>query len=344
MVFTTLDSVGLNSGYDAYYLVSISMPFLIYTFDEKIKSTLLSLLSVMLYMGQYILGDGLFFAKIDEPPSSPWFARVGSTLFTILIFIAFRWKMNLAQAQIDAQNAELVQNSNLIALGEMSAGISHEINNPLQTLSLQSASLRRAVLSDPPQLHGASKNLEVIDRTINRISLIINGLKDLSRDASNDPVESFRFSAVVKTVLNISHERLKNLEIDIQFQEHSPPEILVLGKPIHLSQVLLNLINNSIDAINSMDAKYDKWIVIETKVADGFFLIHVTDSGKGIPEEVAKKIMQPFFTTKDPGKGTGLGLSISKTLIEKIGGKFYYDASIKNTCFVIVLPIALSDR
>ena len=98
----------------------------------------------------------------------------------------------------------------------------------------------------------------------------------------------------------------------------------------------MNLINNSIDALENLSKK---WIRIEFKLIQNHILISVIDSGIGLPSEIKDKIMNPFFTTKEVGKGTGLGLFISWSLIESNGGKLYLDPQNKNTCFVIDLPI-----
>ena len=106
-------------------------------------------------------------------------------------------------------------------------------------------------------------------------------------------------------------------------------------------QVLLNLLNNAYDAISESS---EKWIKVELKKEPKSIAIWVTDSGGGIPTEVQKKIMQPFFTTKEVGKGTGLGLSISRGIIESHHGQLILDTSSANTCFIIKLPIKQTEE
>ncbi len=111
-----------------------------------------------------------------------------------------------------------------------------------------------------------------------------------------------------------------------------------MARPTQISQVLLNLLNNSFDAI---EERAEKWIRVRFEINSNkkILIIKVTDSGDGIPNEIVHKMMNPFFTTKDIGKGTGLGLSISKGIIEEHGGHLIYNAQSKNTEFVVELPI-----
>lgn len=332
-IFFGVDSLGLNSGYTQYYLVNAAIPFLIFSMQEQKKSILLTMATISVYMLQLSLGDGHFFNVLPELPASKWVAPIGSILFLLLVFIVFRWEMIFARRDIARQQSELVHSSNLMALGEMSAGIAHEINNPLQTLSLHNEALRRYVGNQRELPEKIKSHFVVIDRTIEKISVLIKGLKELARDASNDKLQVFLPQAVLDDVMNVSFERIKYLGIDLQVENKSHSE--VKGQMVHLSQTLINLLNNSIDAL---ETNSEKWIRIEAVDAGKFVRISVTDAGLGIPPEILHKIMRPFFTTKGPGKGTGLGLSISKSIIEKNGGRFYYNSSSSNTCFVLELP------
>ena len=105
---------------------------------------------------------------------------------------------------------------------------------------------------------------------------------------------------------------------------------------MQVEQVILNLLNNAIDAIELNETK---WVKIDFLKKETSIIISVTDSGKGIPDDIVEKIMQPFYSTKETGKGTGLGLSISKGIIENHKGTLTYDGSIGNTRFLIELPL-----
>ena len=333
------DALGLNAGYARYYLVNASIPFLIFSIKEQWRSVFFSSISVTVYIMQISIGDGAFIDRIPPLPGRPWVGPIGAIIFMIFVFIVFRWEMVLARREIEKQQAELVQNSNLMALGEMSAGIAHEINNPLQTLSLHNESLRRYVSRQENVPDNIKSHFQVIDRTIEKISALIKGLKELARDASNDRLQIFNPKTVIDDVMNVSHERIKYLGIDIHIEYSS--DFQVKGQMVHLSQTLINLLNNSIDALEELQ---EKWIKIKVCDQKDFVRISVIDSGKGIPPEILHKIMRPFFTTKAPGKGTGLGLSISKSIIEKNGGLFYYNFNSENTCFVVELPRASDSK
>jgi hypothetical protein len=138
---------------------------------------------------------------------------------------------------------------------------------------------------------------------------------------------------LMNSVSDLCAEKLNVLGIQFELQAD---EIECLCIPIQIEQVLVHLINNSIDAISTLD---EKWIKLEAVAHGDFVEISVSDSGLGISQEITQKIMLPFFTTKEIGKGIGLGLSISRGIIEKHGGTIYPDQEAKNTRFVIQLPM-----
>lgn len=228
---------------------------------------------------------------------------------------------------------KLIESARLVSLGEMAGGIAHEINNPLAIISGRAAQLLRAAENQTLNPEHLMKGLKNIELTVDRIAKIIRGLRAVSRNAVNDPIEPVVVSQVVDEVLELATERLRNSGVQVFKDINS--QFIVTARGPQLAQVLLNLINNSFDAISSSP---QRWIQIYTAVNADLIQISVVDSGNGIPEKVAQRIMEPFFTTKGVGKGTGLGLSISKGIIESLGGRFYYDNHHPNTHFVLELP------
>lgn len=111
----------------------------------------------------------------------------------------------------------------------------------------------------------------------------------------------------------------------------------ISSRPAQIIQALLNLLHNSCDAIEVLDAR---WIELKVEKNGNYLNVRVIDLGAGISEELERKIMEPFFTTKVVGRGTGLGLSISMGIAEAHSGRLYYDRKYSNTCFVLELPLA----
>ncbi len=332
-IFVTADAAGGKAGYEFYYFTSLIVPFVTFTIEEQKKGLMLTSLSCVVMLIQQLIGTGLIFEPLPVSEMDKFVSLVVVTLFMIAFLMVAKWQINISQKLINQQQGELIHSTNLKALGEMAGGIAHEINNPLQALSLQSKALKSSIaeLRDLPP--AVSEQLETVDATIYRIAKLIKGLKHLSRDDSNDPAGYFVMKEVIEDVLSVSSERIKNLGIQLKISGDT--NLAVNGHIVQVSQVLINLLNNSIDALKEID---EKWITIHLWEKENRVLITVTDSGKGIPNDKAHKLMLPFFTTKEPGQGTGLGLSISKSIVEKSGGNLYLDTRSPNTCFVIELP------
>ena len=172
-----------------------------------------------------------------------------------------------------------------------------------------------------------------IQKMVDRISKIISGLRLFARDGSNDGMKQFYIHKMLDEVRSLTGTKLHNR--GIQFEIECPQDLAVWWNEVQLSQVLINLINNSVDAI---DVQKDKWIRIRTEVRHQDIYISVTDSGPGIEPAVARKMFQPFFTTKELGKGTGLGLSIAHGIIKSHGGVIELDDKHNYTKIYFTLP------
>lgn len=218
--------------------------------------------------------------------------------------------------------------SRLAALGEMASGIAHEINNPL-TVILARASLLEMRLEDPALQDSVKK----IQHHAQRISKITRGLRYFSRDESNDPMTEFALNEIVEDSIAISSERSKSNGIRIYSEIEN--DLRGFGRGYQISQILINLLNNANDAVSQVPFGE---IHVSAKRADNALVIRVWDNGPGVPAAIERKIMSPFFTTKEGGKGTGLGLSISLGIAKSHGGELKLNRSVAASCFEFTLP------
>lgn len=244
---------------------------------------------------------------------------------------------NETLSEMERLRAASFHNEKLAALGEMAGGIAHEINNPIAIIGASSNIIQKLVnkgVTDPEKY---LKCTQEIDKTIIRITKIIVGLKNVSRDTSNEDFSKCSIGEILNETLAICTEKFTYYGVQIIYNQNDPvfkTELPCLR--VQLSQVFFNLLGNSLDAIEKLPSP---WVKITASIEGENLVIKLTDAGSGIPLEIQDKILQPFFTTKEIGKGTGLGLSLSNAIIGKHNGTFTIDNNCPNTCFVISLPL-----
>lgn len=239
------------------------------------------------------------------------------------------------QKKLTAEAATQSHKDRLILLGELAAGVAHEINNPMTVILGQgTAILRRCNQEVNSVITEETKELidraEKIVKMSKRVSRIVQSLKLLSRDADNDDYHDENIDTIFNSALDLSTDKLKFHNIELRFNKSE--DVVLKCKAGELTQIFYNLINNSIDAIKDLE---EKWIEVSINRTKEYSEIKITDSGIGVPLDIQEKLFLPFFTTKPVGQGTGLGLSISKKIIENHHGKISIDNTCPNTCFVI---------
>ncbi len=235
----------------------------------------------------------------------------------------------------EVETAAVIEHSSrMVALGEMASGISHEINNPLTIINGKLEILKLKLQEGKTDPGDLVADINLVLSTSDRIARIVQGMKKLSRESTLAPQEKVRLAGIIDDTLLLCKNRFIMAGVDLRVKV---TEVEVRCNPIQISQILLNLLHNALDAVKALPAP---WVAIEVRSGAGHTDLFVRDSGPGISPKMAQKIFEPFFTTKPPGQGTGLGLSVSRTLAEVNRAQLTIDATDAHTSFLLQFPLA----
>ncbi|WP_122550999.1 sensor histidine kinase [Pseudomonas viridiflava] len=233
----------------------------------------------------------------------------------------------------DLQTAQdgLVQSAKLAALGQMSAALAHEINQPLTAQRMQLATVR--LLLDQGRIEEACKALIPVDQQLTRMAALTGHLKTFARKSPAGLRERLDLATVVDQALLLLEPRLHEEHVECVLQLSRPA--WVRGDAIRLEQVLINLLRNALDA---MRGRTPARLEIRIEPLDGQWRLSVVDTGEGIAPENLNNIFDPFFTTKPVGDGLGLGLAVSYAIIHELGGQLSAENHGSGAVFRFSLP------
>ncbi len=227
----------------------------------------------------------------------------------------------------------LIESAKMSSLGAMAGGIAHEINTPLATIKSSAEVLMTRVEKGLADNDAVLKSMNKIIEVVDRVAKVVHAMRVISRDTKNDQFAVTSLRQVVEDAVSLCHDRISAHSVEVHVDCE---DLWFNGRSGEICQVILNLLANSLDAIS---ASSQKWIRVTGKKHGANIELAVSDSGPGIANQVAARMMEPFFTTKPVGKGTGLGLSISKTIAEDHSGTLYRDARSQVTRMVLELPL-----
>jgi len=256
----------------------------------------------------------------------------GTFVTTVIRDISDRRRL---QADLETARMQMIGSARLSSLGTMAGGIAHEINNPLAVIHALACDLAECAESGsmvPEQVAQTSRRIE---QYADRIGKIVNSLRHIARDGDTDPLEEASVREIVGHAMDLCNERFGLHSVSL-VAASIDPDIRLMCREVHISQILVNLLQNAFDA--AMDGVGEKWVRLEVIASVEAVTFAVTDSGSGVPPELRARIMDPFFTTKPVGKGTGLGLSLSKQFAEEHGGTLTMRDGVGHTCFLLRLP------
>jgi two-component system C4-dicarboxylate transport sensor histidine kinase DctB len=240
----------------------------------------------------------------------------------------------MAEQKLRQAQSELIQAAKMAVLGQMSAGITHELNQPLTALRTMADNAK--VLIERDRLDEARTNLSTISQLVGRMGLITGQLRQFARkaDASLRPVP---VAAAITAALFLVERRVEQERVS--FRMSMPDQdVQALCDSNRLEQVLVNLFTNALDAMAGCEVRQ---LSVGVERTAERVMIGVADTGPGIPEHIRSHLFEPFFTTKPQGQGLGLGLAISEQIVREFGGLMRVEAADTGGArFIIELPLA----
>lgn len=245
-------------------------------------------------------------------------------------------EMQRREQELREKQEQLVQAAKLATLGELTTGVAHELNNPLNNIGLFIGNVVDSLELGRADRSSMLRQLQNAMQQVHKATEIITHLRTFGRAA---PVthEPTRVNDVIDQSLTLMREQLKLRSIEV-ILDLDPSNPIVMANPIRLEQVFMNLLTNARDALTESSKKT---IRISSRVGSGSVVLSFEDTGPGVPPVLEQRVFDPFFTTKEVGAGTGLGLSITYGIVKDHEGSIRLDNRPgEGATFVIELPVA----
>lgn len=236
--------------------------------------------------------------------------------------------------ELSIAKEQLLESKKLASLGRMAGGAAHEINNPLSLIQLQTDLVEKRARQNSITNQFIIDSMEHIRLAVKRVTHLTLVLRRIARDENSKKFVRCDMESLIKEPLSLFEERIKErgVQIDIHIPER---KVMVSVDPSEIKQVLINLLDNSLDAIETLPSKF---IRVKVDTDQTFASLIVEDSGKILAEH-RDRLMEPFFTTKPVGSGIGLSLALSKSIIDSHNGKLFLDKTSESTRFIVHLPV-----
>ncbi|MCL3782609.1 DUF5112 domain-containing protein [Prolixibacteraceae bacterium JC049] len=301
--------------------------------------------------------------RLERQSLLNWQLIFGSTLLFILIAVLIvvysyylkrkenrnlNEQIKLALQKQDEQQQIIVHQASLTSLGMLAAGIAHEINQPLQNISLSAEGIQLELTEEEPNMPFVRQSATDIFDDIQRAKVIVDHIRVFSYGQKEEVLEDFDPNTCVEDAMSMIARQYANHQINLKFVREEGKGV-VLGNPHKLEQVIINLISNARDAVDEKERRkipsYRKEIEISTYNENNQVVIEVSDNGVGIAKDKLTDIFLPFVTSKKKGKGTGLGLSISHSIIKNMKGEITVESQLdRGTSLKVFLPIYQYDQ
>ncbi len=319
-----------------FFLLTISFPFLLFRLEEKktiIACLIFSIICISLNELHHVYNHFVILLVPDELIQSYGIVNLFTLLLlqVALVYYFFmttgksRDELNKSHDDLKDTTAQLVHAEKMSALGEISAGVAHELNQPLNIIKIISQSLLRDIAKGRFKVEDVSGEMPEILNQVDRMAGIIDHMRLYSRKTGGTPNERLDFNEVINGAFTFIEQQLRNHNIEV-VKDLSPNLPAVECDRVRMEQVIMNLVNNARHALESTGRDNLRIEVRSFPSYDGNdAIVEVVDNGPGVPDVLKNTIFKPFFTTRETGKGTGLGLAIVSKILEEHGATIVCD-------------------